>query len=86
MTDCLFCRIVAQEIPSRKVYEDDSTYAFEDLESVHNVLNLLAKREPALVKVLPRQPGTKESRYVHLLSDVAETNAAPGESVSLSSG
>jgi len=57
-------------------------YAFEDLESVHNVLNLLAKREPALVKVLPRQPGTKESRYVHLLSDVAETNAAPGESVS----
>jgi len=25
-------------------------------------------REPALVKVLPRQPGTKESRYVHLMS------------------
>ena len=57
-------------------------YAFEDLESVHNALNLLAKREPPLVKVLPRQPGTKESRYVHLLSDVAETNAAQGENVS----
>jgi uncharacterized protein YceH (UPF0502 family) len=57
-------------------------YAFEDLESVHNALNLLAKREPALVKVLPRQPGTKESRYVHLLSDVPETNNAQGESVS----
>jgi uncharacterized protein YceH (UPF0502 family) len=48
-------------------------YAFEDLESVHNALNLLAKREPPLVKVLPRQPGTKESRYVHLLSPVDET-------------
>lgn len=47
-------------------------YAFEDLESVHNALNLLAKREPPLVKVLPRQPGTKESRYVHLMSPVAE--------------
>jgi uncharacterized protein YceH (UPF0502 family) len=47
-------------------------YAFEDLESVHNALNLLAKREPSLVKVLPRQPGTKESRYVHLLSPVVE--------------
>lgn len=47
-------------------------YAFEDLESVHNALNLLAKREPALVKVLPRQPGTKESRFTHLLSPVAE--------------
>src|SRR5258707_14279982 len=57
-------------------------YAFEDLESVHNALNLLAKREPPLVKVLSRQPGTKESRYAHLLSDVAEMNAAQGESVS----
>lgn len=47
-------------------------YPFEDLESVHNALNLLAKREPPLVKVLPRQPGTKESRYVHLMSPVAE--------------
>ena len=43
-------------------------YAFEDLESLQNALNLLAKREPPLVKVLPRQPGTKESRYIHLLS------------------
>jgi len=47
-------------------------YEFEDLESVHNALNLLAKREPPLVRMLPRQPGTKESRYVHLLSPAAE--------------
>src|SRR5204863_1716593 len=52
-------------------------YAFEDLESVHNALNLLAKREPPLVRVLPRQPGTKESRYVHLLSEVPEADIAP---------
>jgi uncharacterized protein len=52
-------------------------YAFEDLESVHGALNMLAKREPPLVQVLPRQPGTKESRYVHLLSAVPEGNAAP---------
>ena len=56
-------------------------YAFEDLDSLHNALNLLAKREPSLVKVLPRQPGTKESRYTHLLSPaedvVAEGNAKP---------
>ena len=52
-------------------------YAFEDLESVHNALNLLSKREPPLVRVLPRQPGTKESRYVHLLSDVPDANIAP---------
>jgi uncharacterized protein YceH (UPF0502 family) len=43
-------------------------YAFEDLEAVHSALNLLSRREPPLVKVLPRQPGTKESRYMHLLA------------------
>jgi histidine triad (HIT) family protein len=29
--DCLFCRIVAGEIPSKKVYEDERAYAFLDL-------------------------------------------------------
>jgi uncharacterized protein YceH (UPF0502 family) len=43
-------------------------YAFADLDAVHAALNLLMKREPPLVKVLPRQAGTKESRYMHLLS------------------
>lgn len=56
-------------------------YAFEDLESVHNALNLLTKREPSLVKVLPRQPGTKESRYAHLLSPVDESAPATAPTV-----
>ena len=30
--DCIFCRIVAGEIPSKKVYEDDLCYAFHDIE------------------------------------------------------
>jgi len=31
MKDCLFCRIVSGEIPSKKVFEDDQVYAFEDI-------------------------------------------------------
>jgi histidine triad (HIT) family protein len=31
MDDCLFCQIIAGKIPSMKVYEDERTYAFEDL-------------------------------------------------------
>jgi len=31
MSDCLFCKIVAGEIPSNKVYEDDLCYAFYDI-------------------------------------------------------
>ena len=29
--DCLFCKIMAGEIPSAKVYEDDDVYAFRDI-------------------------------------------------------
>ena len=31
MSDCIFCKIIAGEIPSKKVYEDDYIYAFEDI-------------------------------------------------------
>ena len=31
MNNCLFCRIVRGEIPSKKVYEDEHTFAFEDI-------------------------------------------------------
>jgi histidine triad (HIT) family protein len=31
MSDCLFCKIVAGEIPSKRVYEDDDVIAFEDI-------------------------------------------------------
>lgn len=29
--DCLFCKIVAGEIPARKIYEDDLVFAFHDI-------------------------------------------------------
>ena len=47
-------------------------HPFDDLSAVQSSLQHLMKREPPLVKVLPRQPGTKECRYVHLLSGDAE--------------
>jgi uncharacterized protein YceH (UPF0502 family) len=50
-------------------------YRFEALEDVHAALDRLSQREPPLVAVLPRQPGTKESRYMHLFSG----NTAPAE-------
>ncbi len=32
MNDCLFCKIITGEIPSTKIYEDESVYAFADIE------------------------------------------------------
>ena len=31
MNDCLFCKIIAGEIPSKKVYEDELCFAFYDI-------------------------------------------------------
>jgi histidine triad (HIT) family protein len=45
VSDCLFCRIVAGEVPSTEVAATDGTYAFRDIEPV----------APVHVVVVPRQ-------------------------------
>jgi uncharacterized protein YceH (UPF0502 family) len=58
-------------------------YNFEDLADVQSTLQRLTDREPPLARVLPRQPGTKEARFIHLLGDVdavAVPISAPQES------
>src|SRR3979409_62003 len=66
----------------------DSTHRFEALGDVQSALDKLMQREPPLAKVLPRQPGTKESRYAHLLAGDVFESATPlhnGESAAHSS-
>ena len=60
MSDCIFCKIAAGEIPSTKVYEDDNWFAFKDIEPcapVHilvipkkHVDNILAGLEALFMK------------------------------------
>jgi histidine triad (HIT) family protein len=45
MTDCLFCRIVNKEIPSRLVYEDEKVLAFEDIKP----------QAPAHILIIPKK-------------------------------
>ena len=59
-------------------------HRFEEIGDVLAGLQKLMERDPSLVAVLPRQPGTKEARYAHLLSGPVEsiqmpTSAAPGQ-------
>lgn len=37
MTDCLFCKIIAGDIPSVSVYEDDQIFVFKDISPVADV-------------------------------------------------
>ncbi len=43
--DCLFCKIIAGEIPSTKVYEDEMVYAFEDINPITPVHILIIPKE-----------------------------------------
>ena len=45
MNDCLFCKIIAGEIPSTKVYEDEYVFAFRDINP----------QAPVHILVLPKQ-------------------------------
>jgi len=44
MSDCLFCKIAAGQIPSTKVYADETVYAFRDI----------APQAPVHILVIPR--------------------------------
>lgn len=44
MNDCLFCKIIAGEIPSTKVYEDERVFAFRDI----------APQAPTHILVIPK--------------------------------
>ena len=45
MSDCIFCRIINQEIPSKIVYEDDEILAFEDVNPLAPIHILLIPKK-----------------------------------------
>jgi len=58
----------------------DRLHSFAEIADVLAGLQRLAERTPSLVSILPRQPGTKESRYTHLFCGPVESvafNAPP---------
>ena len=79
MSDCLFCRIIAGEIPSNKVYENDKVFAFRDINPqapVHvlivpkrhmdNILACDADTAAALtdaVRAIAEQEGVQDSGF-----------------------
>ena len=56
------------QTPGELRSRSERMHSFDDLAAVQSSLQNLMKREPPLVKPLSRQPGTKETRYAHLLS------------------
>jgi hypothetical protein len=64
------------QTPGELRNRSERMHSFDDLAAVQSSLQHLMKREPPLVKPLLKQPGTKETRYAHLLSgDVTQADA-----------
>jgi len=80
----LFCELLLRgpQTPGELRMRAERMHQFDDLSEAQSALQRLMNREPPLVKVLARQPGTKESRYIHLLSgDVKRVSSTDGREV-----
>lgn len=76
MSDCLFCKIVAGEIPSTKVYEDEKVLAFRDI----------APQAPTHILVIPKThiasvaeiTADNSAIVAHIFEVIAKVAAAEG--------
>ena len=78
----IFCELLLRgpQTPGELRTRAERMHRFDDLGEAQSALQRLVDRDPPLVRMLPRQPGTKESRYVHLLSgDVQQVTSTPAD-------
>lgn len=74
--DCLFCKIIAGEIPSAKVYEDEYVYAFRDIAPQAPIHVLIVPKEH-----IPSADGINESNsavVAHIFEVIPKIAAAEG--------
>lgn len=64
--DCLFCKIIQKQIPSKIVYEDDVTLAFEDI-NAQSPVHLLVIPKTHIARLADIEP-QDEATIAHLFS------------------
>ena len=70
--DCLFCRIIAGEIPSAKVYEDELVYAFRDIAPMAPTHVLIVpKVHVASADEVPAETGSYVARIFEVIPKIA---------------
>lgn len=84
----LFCVLLLRgpQTPGELRGRTERMHRFDEIGDVVAGLQKLMEREPALAAILPRQPGTKESRYAHLLSGPVESVATQNPEFAHGSG
>ena len=78
MSDCIFCKIVRGEIPSRKVYEDEFVYAFHDIHPLRPVhLLVIPKRHIASLADVTADDEPALGRLLAVANRLARESGSP---------
>ena len=78
MDNCLFCKIVRGEIPSRKVYEDDEIFAFHDINPVRSVhLLVIPKKHIASLATVAEADQEVLGKILVIANKLACENGSP---------
>ena len=75
--EAILCELLLRgpQTPGELRSRTERLHPMDDITDVQSTLQRMMDRDPALVCVLPRQPGTKEVRYAHLLSGTPDLTA-----------
>ncbi len=78
MDDCLFCKIVRGEIPSRNVFEDDEIFAFHDINPARPVhLLVIPKRHITSLANVSESDAPVLGRILAVANQLASENGSP---------
>ena len=75
MDDCLFCKIIKGEIPSKKAYEDDNVYAFWDISPTAPVhILVIPKKHIATLNDITEENSQLISEIYEAIPKIAKEN------------
>ncbi|MBK2029419.1 histidine triad nucleotide-binding protein [Francisella noatunensis] len=73
MSDCIFCKIVTGEIPSKKVYEDENVFAFHDINPAADIhVLVIPKKHIASLNELTEQDEKLMGKFMLSIPKVAK--------------
>ena len=80
MTDCLFCKMIAGEIPTTKVYEDENVLAFRDIHPLAptHVLVIPKRHIPSVDALTPDNIGAASDCLLAIPKIAAAEGLMPG--------
>jgi len=87
MNECIFCKIIKQEIPSKKQYEDELCYAFDDIHPQARVhILVIPKRHIAMLADTVEDDKILLGHMMYVAKELAAKHNCTGFKVNIANG